>query len=163
MLSSIPNKGFSDQCPMIYFNQNFHHDFAMSSSYLTILGPEINIINLISMSQYNMSLVMRKPALCICEKQRRRSTMLKLKGRLINAFVFSLQKNSIVSVYSALAPESDISRLQLTSVAEQRGRKLGRLAFMWRGSYMSLVVRKPVFGVSDQVRHKLGCTATEDD
>ena len=29
-------------------------------------------------------------------------------------------------------------------------------------SYMSLVVRKPVFGVSDQVRHKLGCTITED-
>ena len=26
---------------------------------------------------------------------------------------------------------------------------------------MSLVVRKPVFGVSDQVRHKPGCTATE--
>ena len=29
-------------------------------------------------------------------------------------------------------------------------------------SQMSLVVRKPVFGVSDQVRHKSGCTATED-
>ena len=29
-------------------------------------------------------------------------------------------------------------------------------------SYMSLVVRKPVFGVSDQVRHKPGCTTTED-
>ena len=28
--------------------------------------------------------------------------------------------------------------------------------------YMSLVVRKPVFGVFDQVRHKLGLTATED-
>ena len=28
---------------------------------------------------------------------------------------------------------------------------------------MSLFVRKPVFGVSDQVRHKLGCTATEND
>ena len=28
---------------------------------------------------------------------------------------------------------------------------------------MSLVVRKPVFGVSDQVRHRPGCTATEDD
>ena len=27
---------------------------------------------------------------------------------------------------------------------------------------MSLVVRKPVFGVSDQVRHKLGCTTTQD-
>ena len=28
--------------------------------------------------------------------------------------------------------------------------------------HMSLVVRKPVFGVSDQVRYKSGCTATED-
>ena len=28
---------------------------------------------------------------------------------------------------------------------------------------LSLVVRKPVFGVSDQVRHKPGCTASEDD
>ena len=27
---------------------------------------------------------------------------------------------------------------------------------------MRLVVRKPVFGVSDQVRHKPTCTATED-
>ena len=27
---------------------------------------------------------------------------------------------------------------------------------------MSLVVRKPVFGVSEQVPHKPGCTATED-
>ena len=28
--------------------------------------------------------------------------------------------------------------------------------------HMSLVLRKPVFGVSDQVRHKPGCTAIED-
>ena len=28
--------------------------------------------------------------------------------------------------------------------------------------FMSLVVRKPVFGVSDQVRHKPGCRATQD-
>ena len=28
--------------------------------------------------------------------------------------------------------------------------------------YLSLVVRKPVFGVSDQVRQKPGCTTTED-
>ena len=27
---------------------------------------------------------------------------------------------------------------------------------------LSLVLRKPVFGVSDQVRHKPGCTAAED-
>ena len=29
-------------------------------------------------------------------------------------------------------------------------------------SKLSLVMRKPVFRVSDQVRHKPGCTATED-
>ena len=29
-------------------------------------------------------------------------------------------------------------------------------------NYMSLVLRKPVFGVSDQVRHKPGCTTTEN-
>ena len=28
---------------------------------------------------------------------------------------------------------------------------------------MSLIMRQPVLGVSDQVSHKLGCTATEDD
>ena len=28
--------------------------------------------------------------------------------------------------------------------------------------YLSLVVRKPAFWVSDLVRHKPGCTATED-
>ena len=33
----------------------------------------------------------------------------------------------------------------------------------WLNLYqMSLVLRKPVFGVSDQVPHKPGCTATED-
>ena len=26
-----------------------------------------------------------------------------------------------------------------------------------------LLMRKPVFGASDHIRHKLGCTATEDD
>ena len=30
------------------------------------------------------------------------------------------------------------------------------------GNEMSLVVRKQIFGVSDQVPHKPGCTATED-
>ena len=29
-------------------------------------------------------------------------------------------------------------------------------------SHMSLVLRKPVFGVSDQVCHKLGCVVTEN-
>ena len=34
-------------------------------------------------------------------------------------------------------------------------------AFLWGSSNMSLV-RKPVFGVSDHVSHKPGCTVTED-
>ena len=32
----------------------------------------------------------------------------------------------------------------------------------WTDNEVSLVVRKAVFGISDQVRHKPGCTATED-
>ena len=34
--------------------------------------------------------------------------------------------------------------------------------YHWGHGKMSLVMRKPVFGGSDQVRHKRGCTATED-
>ena len=34
--------------------------------------------------------------------------------------------------------------------------------FGFASSYMSLVVTKLVFGVSDQVPHKPGCTVTED-
>ena len=34
--------------------------------------------------------------------------------------------------------------------------------FKITGQQMSLVVRKPVFGVFNQVRYKPGCTATED-
>ena len=37
-----------------------------------------------------------------------------------------------------------------------------RLANSVNLDYKSQVVRKPVFGVSDQVRHKPGCTAKED-
>ena len=44
-----------------------------------------------------------------------------------------------------------ISRSSQASVAAQAGL-----------CHMSLVVRKPVFRVSDQVRHKPGYTATED-
>ena len=40
----------------------------------------------------------------------------------------------------------------------------GRLEFFvdWYVHDMSNDLRKPVLGVSDQVRHKPGCTATED-
>ena len=52
-----------------------------------------------------------------------------------------------------LLPKSEISSLYKTG-----------FLMMWLiiHHYMSLVVRKPVLGVSDQVRHKLGCAVTED-
>ena len=34
--------------------------------------------------------------------------------------------------------------------------------FSYNVDHMSLVVRKPAFGVSDQGRHKPGCTVTEN-
>ena len=37
----------------------------------------------------------------------------------------------------------------------------GKLIRSTDSFHMSLVVRKPVFGVSDQVRHLPGCAATE--
>ena len=40
---------------------------------------------------------------------------------------------------------------------------VGRMGMSNLLPYLSLVVRKPVFGVSDQVRHKLGCAVTADD
>ena len=39
---------------------------------------------------------------------------------------------------------------------------LGSFSQVSLATYMSLVVRKPVYGVSDQVPHKPGCTATQD-
>ena len=46
-------------------------------------------------------------------------------------------------------------------VAKQK--RLGKMLLMsTHNLQMSLVVRKPVFGVSDKVQHKPGCTATED-
>ena len=38
----------------------------------------------------------------------------------------------------------------------------GNLVVLDMYNNMSLVLRKPVFGVSDLVRHKPGCTVTED-
>ena len=37
----------------------------------------------------------------------------------------------------------------------------GGTAALDKEDYLSLVVRKPVFGVYDQVQHKPGCTAKE--
>ena len=52
---------------------------------------------------------------------------------------------------------------QLRASMDIKGQVLDHKCVRMYGSvYMSRDVRKPVFGVSDQVRHKPACTATED-
>ena len=56
---------------------------------------------------------------------------------------------------------SCITRKRALSICQQqRCRSAG--AFLQFDLHLSLVVRKPVIGVFDQVRHKPVCTATED-
>ena len=53
----------------------------------------------------------------------------------------------------------------IVKVADSNGMKdncYGLISLKNINRYLSLVVRKPVFGVSDQIRHKPSCTATED-
>ena len=61
--------------------------------------------------------------------------------------------------------EDQAGQLQTSWVLEignlERGEVVLSTKVLFR-LHMSLVVRKPVFGVSDQVRHKSGCTATEN-
>ena len=127
-----------------------------------------------------MSLVLRKPVFCICEKQRHRS----VTAKLISAFVFATR---IVHSIYLLNPKFQASRHILwlySPVCVGPCRKPRRPVFSQRGSIivilgfnkavdpktdtnqnrvqMSLVVRKPVFGVSDQVPHKPGSTTTQD-
>ena len=114
---------------------------------------------------------MRKPDFCICENK---------DAKLISVFVFATR---IVQSLFFLNPKFQASSHLLwlyNLVCVGPGRKPRRPVFSERGSYslhtmhlvthsnnyvknkMSLVVRKPVFGFSDQVRHKPICTATED-
>ena len=60
---------------------------------------------------------------------------------------------------------SDPLFAQAFQSAENLIKEKGVVTVLWnqgRHVYMSLVVRKPVFGVSDLDRHKPGCAVTED-
>ena len=58
--------------------------------------------------------------------------------------------------------EQDARDLEEDMKRRQQEKPKGTLVIELSHYNMSLVVRKPVFGVSDQVRHKQGCTITED-
>ena len=120
---------------------------------------------------------MRKSAFCICENKD--ADQLRGDRKLISAFVFA---SRIIQSLYFLNTKFHVIFCGCTArfMSDQVGNPEDRF-FSQRGSYkvimlkglcnldhlqphryMSLVVRNPVFGVSDQVRHKPGCTATED-
>ena len=130
-----------------------------------------------------LSLVTRKPAFCICENKD--ADQLRGNRKLISAFVFATRiVQSLFYLDMKFQGSSHLLRLY-SLVCVRPGRKPRRPVFSERGSFalhehiharkastenqirnctshMSLIVRKPVFGVSDKVRHKPGCKATED-
>ena len=64
----------------------------------------------------------------------------------------------------AVQKERDKAQQEIERVIEEERRKAQQLLEAEQVSRddRSRVMRKPVFGVSNQVGHKLGCTATED-
>ena len=92
----------------------------------------------------------------------RRRTMSNLNLNSIRSPRQSTRRRS--DVLRTRAPESHrSSRLPVRSRAPVRPMSGGPVRdISVRLKHVSLVVRKPVFGVSDQVRHKPGCTTTED-
>ena len=72
-----------------------------------------------------------------------------------------LMKRHFLPIGFQLIPHAkEISFLLLDIVPSSQ--VLVTLMFLIDKRYLSLVVRKSVFGVSDQVRHKPGCTIKED-
>ena len=68
--------------------------------------------------------------------------------------IFNKTLTNKVVTFEQPAPNLQFSDTQYTCIAVT--------CIMQILEQMSLVVRKPVFGVSDQVRHKPGCTVSED-
>ena len=112
---------------------------------------------------FYMSRVVRKPAFCICEFAKTKTRIsFAVTAKLISAIFFATR---IVQSLHYINPKFQASSHVLwlySPVCVGAGQKPRRPVFSQRGSYMSLVVRKPGFRVSDQVRHKLGCITTQD-
>ena len=65
---------------------------------------------------------------------------------------------SILCIHKTIKAINITMNLLHKNVQEQNGHTY----VIYYDYQMSLVLRKPVFGVSDQVPHKPGCTVTED-
>ena len=80
---------------------------------------------------------------------------------LVSAVVKHLGLQETVRYFTPSKEQQTDDFMLLNSVMEEVCRRFDALIRQLQ-VYMSLVVRKPVFGVSDQVPQKPGCTATED-
>ena len=133
-----------------------------------------------------MSHVMKKPVFAICEQQRRRSacasaiTTSTQYSRIFKTLASFCGSAGWFESYLVANPEDRFSRdvalmgmLKLQTLPTHR-RNPRRQVFSWLGSNgndkssnvahaqtLSLVTRKPVFGVCDQLRLKQACWATE--
>ena len=83
-----------------------------------------------------------------------------LRANLPLCFLTLQLNNNILQVRR----EKESFFYQESSLVKKKDVLLGISATSFIGCvrYMSLVMRKSVFGVSDQFRHKPGCTAIED-
>ena len=104
---------------------------------------------------------MRKPAFCICENKE--ADQLHGNREADRRLCFHYMDSTI-----PLLSKASSHRVWLYNrVCVGPGRKPRRPVFSQRGSYdepfhMSCISRKPVFGISNQVGHKLDFKATED-
>ena len=105
-----------------------------------------------------MSPVVRKPAFCICENKD--TDQLRGNCEADQHLCFRYTDSTI-----PLLPKSEIFKPLAISctvwfVSDLVGNPEDR--FSQNVAHMSRVTRKSIFGVSNQVPHKPGCTATED-
>ena len=81
-----------------------------------------------------------------------------------SASLIWVQRMLVISIHTGEQPQSYLDHASLCS--EQQKRHFDcvdkQAYYICHCLHMSLVVRKPVFGISNQVRHKPGCTTTED-
>ena len=110
---------------------------------------------------------MRNPTFCICENkdadQRLCVRYIDSTITLLPNYKISSLKPSCVVVQPGLCgtrsetPKTGFLTTRLICVSTGAAS-----IFCIYADNISLVVRKPIFGVSDQVRHKPGCTAIKD-
>ena len=77
---------------------------------------------------------------------------------MVRGLEFQFRKKRGCTIYVAIKIKDVVTRQLICAFVFA----YAEIRFSHDGAHMSLVVRKPVFGVSHRVLHKPGCEATED-